>query len=323
MSEKKNETLRIGGVDIAPGTKELITLQVGKLPSGNIMKINAVIYRGVEDGPRVLLLAGIHGDEINGIEVLRRVLADELLSNVKKGMVIVIPLLNVFGFINFSRDVPDGKDVNRSFPGLKTGSLASRVAFTLTHEILPHVDYAIDLHTGGASRYNYPQIRYSKKDTAALELAQVFRAKFIIQKSYIPDSFRKVANGMGISVLVYEGGEAIRFNQFCIDSAYNGIERVLHHLGLVPSSKSSDINSIHVVSTGWVRASDSGLFLWSVPSGHKVEKGDVIGQIVSPYGDRTRQVKARRGGYIIGHNNASVVSIGDALFNIAYDGDEA
>lgn len=307
--------------EIQPGENRLIDIQVSKLPSGNFINIKAHVIRAKNPGPTVLLLGGVHGNEINGIEIVRRLVYGSQLDNINAGTVIAIPLLNVFGFISFMRDVPDGKDVNRSFPGSSSGSLAGRVAATLTKKILPIVDYALDFHTGGGARYNYPQIRYSKRDEKAFELAKVFSPPYIIQKPTISGSFRKLANELDIPVLVYEAGESTRLCGHSIQYGYDGTLRVLHELGvlrdyLLPTAKSKPL---HVLKTGWLRASKAGMFCWSRSSGHWVGKGEKMGHIASPQGDRFYRVSAKKNAHIIGHNNASVVHVGDALFHLAYD----
>ena len=310
--------LVIDGKPIERGENEQLNLYVSRLPSGNRISIQTYIFSSVNSGPTVLIMGGVHGDEINGIQIVRRALEDGVFSNLIKGNVIAIPLLNVFGFINFSRDVPDGKDVNRSFPGSLSGSLASRTAAVLTKKILPHVDIAIDLHTGGASRYNYPQIRYSKKDLKAKKLAKEFGAPFMIEKPWITKSFRKTANLMDISVLVYEAGESVRLDGFSIDLGIAGIKRTLKSLGMIDDAPPPNYETRLFKSTGWVRATEAGLFTWTKQSGSYIKKGEQIGIIHSPQGDRTKRILAKKDGHIIGHNNASVVHNGDALFNIAY-----
>ncbi len=304
---------------IEPGENAVVDISVSRLPSATMVNIQAHVYRSKEEGPTLLLLGGVHGDEINGIQIVRKAINSGMLEKIKVGSVIAISLLNVYGFINFTRDVPDGKDVNRSFPGTSNGSLASRVARLLTKKILPHVDIALDFHTGGASRYNYPQVRYSKIDEKAKELAKVFAAPFLIQKGVIPKSFRKTANEMGIPVLVYEAGESVRLCGYSIESGFNGVQRILKHLGMIDIAPAPTLTPISVTRTGWVRASEAGLFTWSRKSGTKIVKGENLGVINSPQADRSKRVIAKNSGYIIGHNNASVVHHGDALFHIAYD----
>lgn len=305
---------------ILPGENKLIKINVGRLPSDTKIDIIAHVLRGKEEGPTFLILGGIHGDEINGVEIIRRTLFEGYFEKIKKGTLIVIPLLNVYGFINFSRDVPDGKDVNRSFPGSTGGSLASRVARTLTKKILPYVDYALDFHTGGASRYNYPQIRFTKNFPESKQLADIFKAPFNIQNSTIPNSFRKVAKDAGIPVIVFEGGESIRLDGFSISIAQQGILRVLSHFGIIETTlHEPDYKTITIDKTSWIRASFAGLFIWSQSSGKYVEKGEPLGMIYDPFGTKSVQVLSKNDGYIIGHNNASVVNQGDALFHIGYE----
>lgn len=315
-----SKKLTVDGTDIMPGEYKQVKLLVGRLPSDTQISILCHVYRGEEDGPVVLLQGGVHGDEINGIETLRRMVEAGTFEQIKKGSIIAIPLLNVFGFINFSREVPDGKDVNRSFPGSSRGSLASRIANTLTRKIMPHVDYAIDLHTGGASRYNYPQVRFSKGVPESFELAKVFGSRFIISKGTISHSFRKICKDRKIPVIVFEAGESIRINNFAISSAIIGIKRILNHFEMIELKE--DIGKeqcIFIKKTIWVRASFSGLFLWTKSSGQAVLKGETIGYLKDPFGNKSVKVIANKDGHIIGHNNASVVNQGDALFHIGYD----
>jgi hypothetical protein len=265
----------------------------------------------------------VHGDEVNGIEIVRKSLEEDIFANLERGSVIAIPLLNIFGFINFSREVPDGKDINRSFPGSRNGSLASRVANTLTKKILPYVDLAMDFHTGGSSRFNFPQIRYTREDKMAEELALVFGTRFIIQKPLIPKSFRKTARMNKISTIVFEGGESVRLNGHAIAEGLQGMKRVLAHLEMThPPSINKNSQSIIVKRTSWLRAPYSGIFIWSKCSGEFIKKGESLGDLKDAYGNKSISVNASRDGYIIGHNNASVVNQGDALFHIGYENSE-
>ena len=202
--------IEINGESVKPGESKHIRLNVARLPSGTVISLRVNVFRSENPGPTMLVLGGVHGDEINGVEIVRRTIESGLYKNLQAGSVIAIPLLNIYGFINFSRDVPDGKDVNRSFPGHATGSLASRVAATLSKKILPMIDFGIDFHTGGDSRYNYPQIRFTGGDSRAETLARAFAAPYLIKKPAVANSLRKVAQGMKIPILVFEGGEALR-----------------------------------------------------------------------------------------------------------------
>jgi len=322
MKHEFSQAMNIGNETIFPGESTVVKLNVGRLPSDTRIDIVAHIHRSKNPGPCVLLLGGVHGDEINGIEILRRTLEDGSLENLDKGTIIAIPLLNVFGFINFSREVPDGKDVNRSFPGSSRGSLASRVASTLTKKILPYVDIAMDFHTGGSSRYNYPQIRYTGSDEVAEELALVFGTRFAIKKGVIPKSFRKTAKEHNIPTLVFEGGESVRLDGYSISKGVQGLKRVLAHLNMIHlQTMNNDLETILCKKTTWVRAPYSGIFIWSKESGQKVRKGEPLGVVKDPYGSKSITVTSQYEGHIIGHNNASVINQGDALYHIAIDYD--
>jgi len=327
MSAKRLKEKKIKSIDditinkekVQPGENTMIRLPVGRLPSNTRIYIKAHVFRSEYPGPTVLILGGVHGDEINGVETIRKMLYEDKLKNLKCGTVIAIPIVNIYGFINFSRAVPDGKDVNRSFPGSLNGSLASRVARVITLKILPQVDYIIDLHTGGSTRFNHPQIRYTASDSRALELAKIFGAPFVIKKPLISKSLRKVAKEKNIPVLVFEGGESLRFDGQSIQVATEGIQRVLNHLEMIEFKTLPTEKQIHFVKTTWIRASASGLFMWTKRSGNRVLKGEIIGIINDPQGLSSASVLASRDGYLIGHNNASVVNQGDALFHISYD----
>ena len=309
--------IKIDNAEINIGESKIFKLIVGRTPSDNQITITTHVIRSKKPGPTLLLLGGIHGDEINGIEIVNQMILDNELDFIDHGTIIAIPLLNVFGFNHLTRDVPDGKDVNRSFPGNSKGSLASRVANTLTRKILPYVDYAIDCHTGGASRYNYPQIRFTRGETEAFELAEIFSAPYTIESSTIRNSFRSIAKAMGIPTLVYEGGESIRLCGFSIQRGKEGIRRVMDYLGYKNGDDVGEIpNTTIIKKSTWVRATQAGIFIWSKSSGHYVKKGEPIGLIKNPYGTKMITIFSKYDGHIIGHNNASVVNQGDALFHI-------
>ncbi len=320
MKKKKESKFLIEKQEIEPGESAIVKIAVGKLPSDTRINIQAHVYRSKKPGPTSLVLAGVHGDEINGIEITRRLIHQNILEKIKGGSVIVIPLLNIYGFVNFNRYVPDGKDVNRSFPGNQTGSLASRIARTLTKKILPLVDYIFDFHTGGDSRFNHPQIRYTKTDKEALELAKVFATPYIIESGIIPKSLRRTARDLKIPMLVYEGGESVRLNGLIIEAGLRGLVRCLTYLGHLEGIVSpNESKSILIKKSSWIRAPFSGIFIWRQSSGTKVKKGEKLGSINDPNGQKSIHVIAKRSGYLISHNNASVINQGDALFHLGYE----
>lgn len=318
--------MQLGNYYISPGEHQVVPFFVGKLPSSNKIHMRAHVFRGSEEGPCLLITAGVHGDEVNGVAILRQCLDEGLFQSVKRGSVIVIPVVNVYGFINFSRAVPDGKDVNRSFPGSSRGSLASRVAYIISKKILPSIDIGLDLHTGGSSRYNLPQVRISKRSEKSLELAKVFGSEVILKKSMISKSLRKVAHDRGKPIIVYEGGESTRINGKAIECGKRGIFRVLSHLGMIdmghaPQDQDHEgqVEAPIYERTLWIRAKDSGLFVWEKSSGDTVVPNECIGYILDPYDTARVPVRSSKNGLIIGHNNAPVVYVGDALFHIAYE----
>lgn len=306
----------IDGVSVPAGTETIIEVEIARLPSGTLIHMPVHVFRSENPGPVVLLSGGLHGDEINGIEIVRQMVAGKMLRNLKKGTVIALPIINVYGFIHFSREVPDGKDVNRSFPGSPDGSLAAIVAHTISHKILPIIDFGIDFHTGGASRTNYPQIRYSESDEVGKKVAQSFKAPFTLTSGIIPGSLRATARDLGKSIIVFEGGESLRFDEKAISKAVKGIKRVLFDVGMTDKKVKDPVRMVHFNESQWERADASGLFISYKQSGQKVKKGELIGRINNPHNSFSVKVISPISGYIIGHNNIPMVHRGDALFHI-------
>ncbi|MGB1040395.1 MAG: succinylglutamate desuccinylase/aspartoacylase family protein [Flavobacteriales bacterium] len=306
----------INNIEIAPGQKKIIKLSVSKLPSGTDIDIFAHVFRSKNPGPTILLLGGLHGDEINGIEIVRKSIDAGTFNKLDCGTVIAIPLLNVYGFINYSRDLPDGKDINRSFPGNSKGSLASRVAKKLTQHILPLVDFGIDFHTGGKSIHNVPQVRIDASLKEAEALAKKFGSRFIIKSKLIPRSLRKECNRRKIPMLVFEGGESLRLDQESITVGVRGIKNILLAHKMISDHKKTIGKNIVISDSHWIRASFSGILEHIKEAGDFVEKGELLGLISTPYDKTIKKITARKSGYIFGINNNPVVNQGDALFHI-------
>ena len=256
----------------------------------------------------------IDGDEINGVEILRRMLENHDFS-IFRGAVIVVPILNVFGFIHFSRDVPDGKDVNRSFPGSKIGSLASRIAYHYTQEILPQIDFGLDLHTGGGQRHNFPQMRFTDGDEMSLELAKKFNAPYLFASNLISGSFRKTAYRMGKSIAVYEAGESMRFDENAIAIGIQGVKNVLNGFEMISTSPRQN-ESIALIGRKWLRAPRAGMFIPQIQNGDSIKKGQIIGRVTDTYAKKHKSIKAPFDGYVICMNHQAVVNQGDALFHV-------
>jgi uncharacterized protein len=312
------KVIKIAGHEIKPGEFKEIDINIARLPSHTVIDTPIYVTRAAEDGPVLALMAGMHGDEINGMEIVRRIL-DGGLHRVKRGTVICMPITNVYGFLNFSREVPDGKDVNRSFPGSKNGSLASRVAYNLTHQVIPFIDYGIDFHTGGAMRTNYPQVRAMLNNEKNLALANAFSAPFTIDSTFRPNSLRKEASKKGKNIIVYEAGESLRFDQQGIEEGIAGTLRLMKHLNMIDWAPDPREENKVIWSTTWVRAKHAGLFQPTIRAGQLVHKGEWVGTITDPFGEFKEQIKAPETSYVIGLNNIPVVNAGDALMHLGMD----
>lgn len=308
--------LIINGIRVRPGQKLNIELAIAKLPTHTLIDLPIFIRSSKEPGPVVLISGGVHGDEINGIATAKKVLEeiDESLE-LLKGTLIIIPLVNIYGFLSNSRTFPDGRDLNRSFPGSKKGSLASQIAYILSNEIIPLIDYGVDFHTGGRMLTNYPQLRVDFTDKLALELASNFAPHFIVNSKYIEKSFRKAAFRSKKRILVYEGGESMRLDDFSIDEGVAGTKRFLASLGMLKSEYALQ-KPIYIKQSDWIRAKASGIFNSNIKLGEEVKKGQVLAKITDPYGQVKIPVKANSNGYVIGINNLPVINVGEALIHI-------
>src|SRR5690606_34112142 len=251
---------------------------------------------------------------INGVVAVKKMLEENMFVP-KRGEAIFIPLVNVYGFLSNSRTFPDGRDLNRSFPGSNKGSLASQIAHILTTQIIPNIDYGIDIHTGGRMLSNFPQIRVDFKDEIGFELAKAFGAPFIINSAYIDKSFRKEAHKENKTILVYEGGESMRLDEFAVDEAIAGTARLLHYLDMIDEALPGK-GSLIVKESSWIRAKVSGIFIPTIKLGDPVKKGQVIAKISDPYGQVKVPVKSSSKGFVVGVNNLPVVNAGDALVHV-------
>ncbi|MEQ9296974.1 MAG: succinylglutamate desuccinylase/aspartoacylase family protein [Cyclobacteriaceae bacterium] len=309
------EPITIAGQSVEAGKEKQILAVISKLPTRTEIEIPIIVSRSKNPGPTLLLMGGMHGDEINGVEIVRRIISKKY-HRPAIGTVICIPIFNVYGFLNFSRQVPDGKDVNRSFPGTRSGSLASQLAYHLRNEILPAIDLGLDFHTGGARINNYPQIRGLMDNPYNLELAKAFGAKYIINSPLREKSLRKEASKINKSILVYEAGESLRLRKHAIDEGVNGALRVMKHLGMRAEAPDPSSESIILAKSKWIRARAAGLYYSFVRSGQEVEIGQKLGLIAGPFGEFERPLKSTIKGHVIAVNNNPVVNRGDALMHI-------
>jgi len=309
---------KINNRNIYPGQSVEHILNTYQLPSRTKLDIPVFVYRSQNPGPVVLFQAGMHGDEINGIETLRFLLKKEEIKNPYKGTVIIIPIVNVISFLLNTRDLPDEKDLNRCFPGSKKGSFGSRIAYDIMQQIIPIIDCGIDFHTGGAKINNYPQLRCVFENDINVNLAKSFAAPFILDAPYRDKSLRKEAYKKGKSILVYEGGESMRFNKLAINEGINGSMRLLNSLGMTECDVLPN-EPIFLKSSAWARAKTSGLFRTTKKYGTFIEKNETIGIISDPYGEKESPIIAPSDGFLIGINNQPVINEGDALMHIGVE----
>jgi predicted deacylase len=317
MSDK--EILEILGEKVKLGDSAKVSFNVAKLHTQNRIDVPVIIERSRKPGPTILITAGIHGDEVNGVEIVRQLISKGI-NKPKKGTVICIPVINVFGFIHMDREFPDGRDLNRVFPGSKTGSLASRVAHKLMTEIVPHVDLVLDFHTGGSDRFNAAQIRIVKNEVILDELAEVFGAPLTYYSKNINKSFRNSCYKLGIPMLLFEGGKSFYIDKGITNTGVNGTKRILHHLGMLGSKfkvSKPKKPSITIIDSKWIRANHSGMFKATVAVNKYVTKGDVLGHITDPYGSFNHFVKAPNDGFIFNVNESPIIYQGDAIFHIS------
>jgi len=307
--------LVIGDTAIAPGEQIQVSLPIASLPTRTPVVLPVHVFRSHLPGPSVVLSAGIHGNELNGIEIIRRLLVDKALMP-KIGTVIALPAVNLFGFLQRTRELPDGRDLNRSFPGNKDGSLAAQLAYVLTHEILPHAQYGIDFHTGAARRSNFPQIRCFFGSRTDLELANAFGAPFTVNSRFREDSYRERAFREGKNILVFEGGESLRFDNRSIEVGMAGTLRLLRHLGMAESAPPISRKPVQIQQSIWLRAKSSGLWRPFVANGEAIRKKQLIGSISDPFGESEHPIRAKEDGYVLGINNLPVINKGDALIHI-------
>jgi len=312
----KRAPFTIGGTEVNAGTRAHVELPVSRLITGAQMSMPVTVFHGRSDGPTVWISAAIHGDELNGVEIVNRVLAD-LNPKTIRGTLLAVPVVNVLGFISGDRYLPDRRDLNRSFPGSAKGSLAARTANLFMTEIVQHCSVGIDLHTASDNRTNLPQIRADLNDPDTKELAEVFGASVMMHSKERSGSLRFAGSKAGSIVLLFEAGEALRFNHEAIEVGVAGVRRVLRHLemadwdgpaaGVIPESRTSS----------WVRASRSGVVRLDVEIGDVVTHRQVLGTIIDAFGKRLSTIRASRGGLVVGRTMIPLSNKGDALVHIA------
>jgi uncharacterized protein len=312
------KTFEFGGAKIAPGSTEMIELEVSVLANSTRLNLPVHVSHGQKPGPVFFMSGAIHGDEIQGVEIIRRVLA-ALKSVELSGTILAVPIVNSFGFLTHSRYLPDRRDLNRCFPGSDRGSLASLLADLFFVQVVQRAQYGIDFHTAALHRRNLPQIRLAPDDKKLMALAVAFAPPVILTAKLREGSLREAALGAGVQILLYEGGEALRFDEMAIDTAVQGTLRLLKAIGMIEVAPGSPPHaaSFHSSSSAWLRAPEGGILHSLRRAGDRVAAGEEVGVITGPLGENPTAVVAEDAGMIIGRTNLPIVNRGDALFHIA------
>ncbi len=307
----------IGESRVSPGSRATVHLPVADLVTGDQLSIPVHVIHGRRDGPVFFVTAAVHGDEIIGVEVVRRLLRQKVLNRLR-GTLIAVPVVNVYAFLHRSRYLPDRRDLNRSFPGSEGGSLASRLADLVMREVVRRSDFGLDIHSGSHYRTNLPQIRLDPEADDLEPLARAFGAPVILQSSLREGSLRAAAAAEGVPALVYEAGEVFRFAPAGVRTGVLGAVAVMRRIGMLAAGRGRRTERRPYIAAGsaWVRSPASGLLHADTPLGQRVEKGDPLALVTDPLGEREVPVIAPAPGIIVGRVTSPLVDEGAGLFHI-------
>jgi predicted deacylase len=318
MTQRSHEDFEIGGERVAPGSQADVSLTVTTMATGYDSHLAVRVIHGARPGPTVFVSAAIHGDEIVGTAIIQR-LANMLSPEQLSGTLMLVPVANIFGFLNRTRYLPDRRDLNRSFPGNSSGSLAGQLAHVFFSEVVGRASLGIDIHTAAVHRYNLPQIRIASGNARLVELAMAFGAPVIIESKLRDGSLRSLAHEAGVEMLLMETGEALRFDRLSIETGVAGVQRVLAHMAMIEDAEGLPEIGIPARSnkTQWVRSPRGGVTHRMRKSGDAVKKGDLLAAVAGLVGEDPLEIVSPIDGIIIGHATLPVVHQGDALFHIA------
>ena len=319
MGKDGDDSFVIGGRSVAAGERARMELPVVNLYTSAPVVLPVVVHRGREPGPTLFVSAALHGDEINGVEIIRRLLRMPALTDLR-GTLLAVPIVNTLAFLHQSRYLPDRRDLNRSFPGSKSGSLAARLANLFLKEIVDRSDYGVDLHTGAIHRPNLPQIRGDLSNPETLRLCRAFGIPLLLNSEPTEGTLREYTTKRGIPVILYESAEALRFDEVCIRIGVQGVLNVLYEVGMLERPQGilkPDDEPVTAASSTWARSPASGVLRAQVALGDVVRDGQVLGIVGDPLSENEESVESPATGVVIGRLNLPLVHEGDALFHIA------
>ncbi|MGE4134021.1 MAG: succinylglutamate desuccinylase/aspartoacylase family protein [Bdellovibrionales bacterium] len=321
--------MRFGDETVALGERKRLFLRVAALHDFTDMSLPVEVIRGKRDGPNLFISAAIHGDEISGVEIVKRVLKRVEVNDLT-GTLIAVPIVNVFGYNARKRYLPDRRDLNRTFPGRPNGSLAARLAWLFIEEIVSKCSHGIDLHSGASHRVNLPHIRACLDDPETERLARAFGVQVVLHSALRDGSLREAAREKGVSMMLFEGGEALRFDESVIEVGVEGCLSVMNEIGMLKGGfaegDTRDSRGARPAATKeifiahgsfWVRAPHSGSFVPRRKMGDRVRAGDVLALISDPFGIEEHEVRSPVEGIIIGGTTIPLVHRGDAMFHVA------
>jgi len=314
-----NQTpFEIAGQKVAPGTRQQTDLPISILPDHTPVGLALEVIHGKREGPTMFVSAAVHGDELIGVEIVRRLLRAPQLKSLR-GTLLVVPVVNSFGFLNRSRYLPDRRDLNRCFPGHPSGSLGSRLAHIFLNEVVLRCDFGIDLHSAAIHRTNLPQVRISPSDPVTRRMAVNFAAPVVLTSPLRDGSLRAVAAEKGTPVLLYEAGEGLRFDEMAVRAGVAGILRVMWAEGMLPAKGiAPSRRQPHICSSSqWLRAPVGGLLRTFRAEGETVKAGDALATVSDPFGKSEEDITAPHDGILIGRAILPVVNEGDAVFHLA------
>lgn len=319
-----NKPFVLDGHTIAPGDRKTINIPLSLLADHTRLNLTAKVINGRKAGPTMFVSGVIHGDEIIGVEIIRRLATTKMISRLR-GTLVLIPVVNTYGFVSQSRYLPDRRDLNRCFPGSANGSLAAQLAHIFMTKIVKHCQYGIDIHSGAQHRANLPQIRADLDDQTVRSMAEAFGASIMINSNLRDGSLRAEAQEIGCNLLLYEAGEALRFDEYGVRVGVRGVLNVLRHIGMLPEKKSTGphFSPIYSESSFWIRSPMGGIMRPVKKLGDKVEEGEVMAYVSDPLGRVEQEVKSDGSGIVIGRTNLPNVNKGDALFHVANLADAA
>jgi len=314
-----NSTFVIAGQEVRPGCNKTVELQIPELYTHTPMVMPVHVVHGKKPGPVVFISGALHGDELTGTAVIRRLMQNKLLGQIF-GTLLLVPIVNMYGFIHQSRYLPDRRDLNRCFPGSESGSLAARLAKLFMDEIVSLSSHGIDLHSGAIHRTNLPQIRANLEHPESRDMAMAFGAPVVLHSGLRDGSLRQAVDELGIPVILYEAGEALRLDEYSLRTGVKGIIEVLRSLSVIAPSRRRSIkakNSFVALSSSWLRSQNSGMVFLTVALGDYVEDGETLGEIVDPLSERSTPIVSHQAGIVIGRSQIPLTNEGDALVHVA------